>query len=139
LSSETKAFGSQKRGKKKGMSPPKKTSTTQGSPLAGSASKKPVEKSSEQSGLESESFIDELNMVPESLRANKKPDYKKVSAMYKKYWETCSIAYIFGAEEKKELPIERLIDAPTKFNVRVKEDTIVNDELPCEHPDKSTK
>jgi hypothetical protein len=54
----------------------------------------------------------ELGAVLETYRTNQKPDYKQVSAMYKKYWETCTSAYIFGTEEKKELSIEKLIDAP---------------------------
>jgi len=65
---------------KKRMPPP-----TKSSPLVGPASKKSAEKESEQSGLESQSFIEELSLVPETLRANEKPDYKVVSAMYKKY------------------------------------------------------
>jgi len=80
-------------------------------------------------------------LVPKTLRANKKPDYKLVSMIYKRYWETCNSAYIFGAQEKKELPIERLIDAPTEFNVRVKEDTIIQEMMNylMNIPNKSTK
>jgi len=80
-------------------------------------------------------------LVPETLRANEKPDYKKVSVMYKKYWKTCNSTYIFGAKEKKELPIEMLIDAPAKFNVHIKEDTIVHEMMNylVNIPNKSTK
>jgi len=64
-----------------------------------------------------------------------------MSAMYKTYWETCSSAYIFGAEEKKELRIEMLIDAPIEFNVHVKEDNIVHEMMNylVNIPNKSTK
>ena len=105
------------------------------------SSKKKLEKESEESGLDSISYLEEMTLVPEALRSNSKPDYKNVSAMYKQYWETCTSAYIFRVNEKKPLPIERLIAAPVEFNVRVKEDNIVKEMLHylVNIPDKTTK
>ena len=82
-----------------------------------------------------------MTLVSEALRTDNKPDYKNVSAIYKQYWETCTSAYIFEVDEKKPLPIERLIAAPTKFNVRVKEDNIVKEMLHylVNIPDKTMK
>ena len=87
-----------------------------------------MEKESEESGLDSISYLEEMTQVPEALRTDNKPNYKNVSAMYKQYWETCTSAYIFGVDEKP-LPIERLTAAPAEFNVRIKEDNIVKEML----------
>ena len=64
-----------------------------------------------------------------------------MSAAYRKFWETCTDAYVFGIDVKKELPIVQLVDSPPKFNIRVKEDNIVRDMLNylVNMPDKSTK
>ena len=105
------------------------TTKTTSNPPPSRSSKQKLEKESEESGLDSISYLEEMTLVPEALRTDSKPDYKNVSAMYKQYWETCTTAYIFGVDEKKPLPIERLIAALAEFNVRVKEDNIVKEML----------
>ena len=155
-SSSKKPSGSQSRGKKNKRPPPSPSpaaptakvvkitaptaDTTSNLPPSRSSRKK-LEKESEESGLDSISYLEEMTLVPEALRTDNKPDYKNVSAMYKQYWETCTSAYIFRVDEKKPLPIERLIAAPAEFNVRVKEDNIVKEMLHylVNIPDKTTK
>ena len=145
-SSSKKPSGSQSCGKKNERPPPSPTPTaptaeTTSNPPPSRSSRKKVKKESEESGLDSISYLEEMTLVPEALRTDNKPDYKNVSAMYKQYWETCTSAYIFGVDEKKPLPIERLIAAPSEFNVRVKEDNIVKEMLHylVNIPDKTTK
>ena len=155
-SSSKKPSGSKSRGKKSKRPPPSPTSTapttkavkpttptakTTSNPPPSRSSRQKLEKESKESGLDSISYLEEVTLVLEALRTDNKPDYKNVSAMYKQYWETCTSAYIFGVDEKKLLPIERLITAPAEFNVRVREDNIVKEMLHylVNIPDKTTK
>ena len=155
-SSSKKPSRSQSRGKKSKRPPSSPTPTaptvdavtitapiaeTTSNPPPSRSSRKKLEKESEESGLDSINFLEEVTLVPEALRTDNKPDYKNVSAMYKQYWETCTNTYIFGVDEKKLLPIERLIAAPAEFNVRIKEDNIVKEMLHylVNIPDKTTK
>nr|PNR49410.1 hypothetical protein PHYPA_011306 [Physcomitrium patens] len=55
-----------------------------------------------------------------------KPDFKHITAVYKKFWSECEDAYIFGVNTKKGISIHKLIDAPTEFNIRSKEDKLVD-------------
>ena len=105
------------------------TAETTSNPPPSRSSKLKLEKESEEFGLDSINYLEEMTLVPQALRTDNKPDYKNISAMYKQYWETCTSAYIFGVDEKKPLPIERLITVPTKFSVRIKEDNIVKEML----------
>ena len=165
-SSSKKPSGSQSRGKKSKRPPPPPTpiaptteavkpaaptadamtitapiAETTSKPPPSKSSRKKLEKESEESGLDSISYLEEMTLVLEALRTDNKPDYKNVSAMCKQYWETCTSAYIFRVNEKKLLSIERLIAALAEFNVRVKEDNIVKEMLHylVNIPDKTTK
>jgi len=62
-SSRKKAGGSQSRGAKSREPPLTPTSATQSSPLARPSSKKTAEKTSEQSGVEDLSLMDELSTI----------------------------------------------------------------------------
>jgi hypothetical protein len=136
-----KTGGSQSRGTRSKKPPPSSTSASRKSPLALASTQKPAVPASEQSGVDSLSYMDDLIAVPEALRTDRKPDYRVISAMYKNFWETYSSAYIFGSGEKKDVHIDNLIDAPATFNIRVKEDTIVKEMLHylVNMPDKTIK
>ena len=136
-----KAGGSQSKGKKNRKPPPSPATAPQSSPLASGSAKKAVERTSEQSGVESASYLEEMNVVPEALKTERKPNYKDISALYKNFWEKYSTAFIYGVGEKKELPIGKLKEAPAELNIRVKEDKIVKEMLHylVNMPDKSVK
>ena len=109
-SSSKKRSGSQSRGKKSKRPPPSPTpaaptteavkpatptveavtitaptTETKSNPPPSRSSKQKLEKESEESGLDSINYLEEMTLVPEALRTNNKPDYKNVSAMYKQY------------------------------------------------------
>ena len=87
------------------------------------------------------SYVDEMENVPHSRATDKKPDYERVSQVYKKFWTTCEDAYVFGIGDKKEIDICQLIVAPSTFNIRSKQANIVEDMVNylLNIPDKSTK
>ena len=82
-----------------------------------------------------------MENVPHSRATDKKPDYERVSQVYKKFWTTCEDAYVFGIGDKKEIDISQLIEAPSTFNIRSKQANIVEDMVNyvLNIPDKSTK
>nr|PNR31764.1 hypothetical protein PHYPA_025887 [Physcomitrium patens] len=67
-----------------------------------------------------------LEIVERLRGAPSKPDFKHITAVYKKFWSECEDAYIFGVNTKKGISIDKLIDAPTEFNIRSKEDKLVD-------------
>jgi len=137
----TQTQGSQGRGKRNMKLPPTPTSVTRSSPLGSTSAKKPAEKASEQSGLGELSYADLMAMVPQALQTDRRPDYKTVSAVYKRFWETCTDAYFLGVNEKKVLPLEQFTEAPAEFNIRVLETHAVESMMNwlVNMPDKSTK
>ena len=48
------------------------------------------------------------------------------NAVYKKFWSECEDAYVFGVDAKRELSIDQLVDAPAKYNIRSREDKLVD-------------
>lgn len=106
-----KTVRSQSRGARHKKPPITPSSSGCNAPKALFSSKKLVEKDSEQSSLDSLSYLEQMTTIPEALHTDRKLDYKVVSAMYKNFWETCSNAFISGVDEKKELLIDKLIDA----------------------------
>ena len=46
--------------------------------------------------------------------------------VYKKFWSECKDTYIYGVDEKKELSIDRMVDAPTEYNIWLREDKLVD-------------
>ena len=70
-------------------------------------------------------LADAMSKVPSSYEPEKKADFKHINAVYKKFWSECEGAYIFGVDAKKELSIYQLVDSPTKYNIRSREDKLV--------------
>ena len=87
------------------------------------------------------SYAEEMALIPHSRATERKPDYEEVSKVYKKFWTTCEDAYIFKPDDKKEIDISQLISPPATFNIRSKEDRIVEDLVNwlLNMPDKSTR
>ena len=96
---------------------------------------------SEVSEVADGSYVDEMENVPHSRATDKKPDYERVSQVYKKFWTTCEDAYVFGIGDKKEIDICQLIAAPSTLNIRSKQENIVEDMVNylLNIPDKNTK
>ena len=80
----------------------------------------PVVKTSEVSEVAEPSFANEMASIPHSGATDKKPDYKEVSRVYKSFWTTCEDAYLFKLDDK-EIDISQLVEPPTTFNIRSKE------------------
>ena len=72
------------------------------------------------------SFADAMSKVPSSYEPQKKADFKHINEVYKKFWSECEDAYIFGVDAKKELSIERMLDAPAEYNIQSREDKLVD-------------
>ena len=72
------------------------------------------------------SLANTMSKVPSSYEPQKKADFKHITAVYKKFWLECEDAYIFGVDEKKELSIDKMVDAPAEYNIRSREDKLVD-------------
>ena len=72
------------------------------------------------------SLADAMSKVPSLYEPQKKVDLKHINEVYKKFWSECEDAYIFEVDAKKELSIDRLVDAPAEYNIRSKEDKLVD-------------
>ena len=72
------------------------------------------------------SLADAMSKVPSSYEPQKKADFKHINAVYKKFWSKCEDAYVFGVDAKRELSIDQLVDAPAKYNIRSREDKLVD-------------
>ena len=72
------------------------------------------------------SLADNMSKVPSSYEPQKKADFKHVTEVYKKFWSECEDAYIFGVDAKNELSIDRMVDAPVEYNIRSREDKLVD-------------
>ena len=70
------------------------------------------------------SLADAMSKVPSSYEPQKKADFKHITAVYKKFWSECEDAYIFGVDEKKELSIDKMVDAPAEYNILSREDNV---------------
>ena len=87
-------------------------------------SRRPVGTSSA-SEVDHPSMKEAMTQIPSSYDERATPDYKHITAVYKKFWEECEDAYIFGVDFRKDVSIERLKNVPADFNIRVKEDRLV--------------
>ena len=72
------------------------------------------------------SLTNAMSKVPSSYEPLKKANFKHINAVYKKFWSKCEDAYIFGVDAKKELSIDQLVDSPAKYNIRSREDKLVD-------------
>jgi hypothetical protein len=84
-------------------------------------------KSMEVSEIAKGSYVDEVRKVPHSRKTKKKLDFKSVNEVYQRFWTTCEDAYVFPVGQKKMMDISKLIAAPSTFNIRSKENRIVDD------------
>ena len=67
-----------------------------------------------------------MSKVPSSYEPLNKADFKHINAVYKKFWLECEDAYIFGVDTKRELSIDQLVDALAEYNIRSREDKLVD-------------
>ena len=67
-----------------------------------------------------------MSKVPSLYEPQKKADFKHINEVYKKFRSECKDAYIFGVDAKKELSIDRLVDAPAEYNIRSREDKLMD-------------
>ena len=70
------------------------------------------------SELAETSLADAMSKVPSLYELQKKADFKHINEVYKKFWSECEDAYIFGVDAKQELSIDRMVDAPAKYNIQ---------------------
>ena len=89
--------------------------------------KMPVVKTLEVSEVAEPSYADEMASIPHSGATDKRPDYEEVSRVYKSFWTTYEDAYLFKLDDKKEIDISQLVEPPTTFNIRSKENRIVKE------------
>ena len=99
---------------------------TRKSPLTSSSGRQPVGAASQVSEVAEASLADAMSKVPSSYEPQKKADFKHINAVYKKFWSECKDAYVFGVDAKRELSIDQLVDAPAEYNIRSREDKLVN-------------
>ena len=115
-----------------GKAKPRRPSTSVGgrpirnSPLASSSSRQPGGATSQMSEVAKPSLADAMSKVPSSYERQKKADFKHITVVYKKFWSECEDAYIFGVDEKKKLSIDKMVDAPMEYNIRSREDKLVD-------------
>ena len=67
-----------------------------------------------------------MSKVPSSYEPQKKADFKHINEVYKKFWSECKDAYIFKVDVKKELSIDKMVDAPAEYNIRSREHKLVD-------------
>ena len=72
------------------------------------------------------SLADAMSKVPSSYEPQKKADFKHITAVYKKFWSECEDTYIFGVDERKELSVDTMVDAPAEYKIRSREDKLVD-------------
>ena len=99
---------------------------TRKSPLASSSGRQPAGAASQVSEVAEASLADAMSKVPLSYEPQKKANFKHIHAVYKKFWSKCEDAYIFGVDAKRELSIDQLVDVPTEYNIRSREDKLVD-------------
>ena len=80
---------------------------------------------SEGSGVDHPSFKEAMTQVPSTYDEWASPDFKHITAVYKKFWTDCEDSYVFGVDFRKDISIHRLIEAPPEFNIRMKEMKLV--------------
>ena len=80
---------------------------------------------SEGSGVDHPSLKEAMMQVPSTYNERASPDFKHITAVYKKFWTDCEDAYVFGVDFRKDISIQRLIEAPPEFNICNKEMKLV--------------
>ena len=96
------------------------------SPLVSSSGRQPAAATSQVLEIAEANLADTMSKVPSSYEPQKKADFKHINAVYKKFWLECEDAYIFGVDAKRELSIDQLVDAPAEYNIRSREDKLVD-------------
>ena len=115
-----------------GRAKPRRQSASMGgqpnrsSPLASSLGRQPAAATSQVSEVAEASLAEAMNKVPSSYKPQKKADFKHITAVYKKFWSEYEDTYIFGVDAKKELSFDKMVDAPTEYNIRSREDKLVD-------------
>ena len=99
---------------------------TRKSSLASSSGRQPAGAASQVSEVAEASLTDAMSKVPSSYEPQKKANFKHINAVYKKFWSECEDAYVFGVDAKRELSIDQLVDAPAEYNIRSREDKLVD-------------
>ena len=99
---------------------------TQKCPLASSSGRQSTGATSQVSEVAEASLADTMSKVPSSYEPQKKANFKHITEVYKKFWSECEDAYIFGVDAKNELSIDRMVDAPAEYNIRCREDKLVD-------------
>ena len=99
---------------------------TRKSPLASSSGQQPAGVASQVPEVADASLADAMRKVPSSYEPQRKADFKHINAVYKKFWSECKDAYVFGVDAKRELSINQLVDAPAEYNIRSREDRLVD-------------
>ena len=95
------------------------------SPLASSSGRQPAATTFQVSEVAEASLAEAMNKVPSLYEPQKKADFKHITAVYKKFWSECEDAYILGVDAK-EVSIDKMVDAPTKYNIQSREDKLVD-------------
>ena len=72
------------------------------------------------------SLANAMSKVPSLYEPQKKADFKHINVVYKKFCSECEDAYIFGVDAKKELSIDQLVNASAEYNIRSREDKLVD-------------
>nr|PNR52876.1 hypothetical protein PHYPA_009251 [Physcomitrium patens] len=93
---------SSSRGKAKPRSSSAGRGSTRSSPIAPSGDRRAASGSSQVSEVQHPILADAMTNVPSSYEPQSKPDFKHITAVYKKFWSECEDAYIFGVNTKKE-------------------------------------
>ena len=115
-----------------GRAKPKRQSASVGgrpnrsSPLASSSSRQPAAATSQVSEVAEASLAEAMSKVLSSYEPQKKADFKHINTVYKKFWSECEDAYIFRVDAKKELSIDKMVDAPAEYNIRLRENKLVD-------------
>ena len=98
----------------------------QSSPLTSSSGQQPTAATSQVSEVAEASLADAMSKVPSLYEPKKKADFKHINAVYKKLWSECDDTYIFGIDAKRELSIDQLVNVPAEYNIRSREDKLVD-------------
>ncbi|XP_024357441.1 uncharacterized protein [Physcomitrium patens] len=106
-----------KAGEKRSHGTGRGSTRSRSSPIAPSGDRRAASGSSQVSEVQHPTLANVMTDIPSSYEPQSKPDFKHIFAVYKKFWSECEDAYIFGVNTKKGISIDKLIGAPTKFNI----------------------
>ena len=100
---------------------------TRNSPLALSSGRQLAAATSQVSEVAEASLADAMSKVPSSYEPQKKADFKHINEVYKKFWSECEDTYIYRVDAKKELSIDRMVDAVVEHKTQASPYGIKND------------